>query len=184
MHLQARERTLIGMMVIVLCALAIWRFALESLWNRYLQAADTVHTMSAKVETARETVDAQSNLQVGQQALAQALRLLQVPADNADIGAISTQRLYNLTRGLDLRLYEVKPQKPVKAAPFSLIPLTVRGEGTFAAVVAFLARLQNDQPALMATRLDLGSKAGMPARLDFTIDISAMTYIGSEVAKK
>lgn len=184
MRLQPREKTLLGIMFIVLFAVTAWLLIIEPLWQGYFRTAEAVQLLSTRLDNASQVMKNREEIQAEIEALTGALQLLRELPGGADIGALTVGRLQEAAQSLDLAFYEIKPSAKSNTALFTKTPLTVRGEGTYQALLDFLRNLQVLSPTLVVTRLQINSKSGSSGRVEFNLSVSALQYTAGEVSKK
>lgn len=179
MQLKARERGLLGVLLLVVCGVAVWNLALDSLWSRYLQATEAVRVLGEKLEGAKTAFARTDQLAREKRELQEALTKVALN-QASDPGAQAVRHLADVARDLNLTMSEIKPGATRKVGTFHVTPLTVKGEGSYFAVMALLSRIYTELPAYEVTRLQLTRKTQDPGCVDFSLAVIVYRYSGAE----
>lgn len=172
MRLQARERSLLSVLLLVLIGIGMWHLVLSSLWNRYLQAAESVHVFTDKLASAKLSMTERPSVLSDQNALQAVLARMNAPTEG-DAGTIAVRRLMDATKGLQMRLLEIKPATEQKNGMFYVMPVSLRGDGEYGALMNYLLRLHNTLPVYEVTKVQINSDAQNSNRVTFTLSITA-----------
>jgi Tfp pilus assembly protein PilO len=182
MQLHAREKSLLSVLLLVVVVVGVWHLTLASLWNRYISATEVTHSLSGRLESAKVNMvgrnDMRNELSVLKGVLARV-----APEDVGDPGTLAVRELEQATRHLDLRLVEIKPSTERKVGAFITMPISVRGEGDYAALVSFLTRLHITLPSYEVTKAQVNSAGQQGERVDFSLSITARRYMVAEANK-